>query len=106
MVDILEGTVLEVVDGEVLEVEVERVQARDAGHYGAREWIRVGDVGEVSHAQALDEEAAARMVMDYENRRVRLYVQDRDDQGRLIGDVEVLSEGQIDEPYGLNDEGE
>jgi hypothetical protein len=106
MVDILEGVVLDVVDGEMLELEVDRVEAENAGRYGARELVRVTDVANHSREDSLDEEAAARMVMDYENRRVRCYVLERDDQGRIIGEVEVLSEGDLSEPYGLNDEGE
>jgi hypothetical protein len=106
MADILEGVVMDIVDGEMLELEVDHVEARNAGEYGAREYVRVTEGGMASRQDALDEESAARMAMNYQNRRVRCFVEDRDDQGRIIGEVEVLSEGHPSEPYGIDEDGE
>src|SRR4051812_4430640 len=106
MVDIVEGVVVDVVDGEMLEVVVDHVEARDAGRYGSHEFVRVTETDHASREDALDEEAAARMALDYQDRRVRCYVEERDDQGRLIGEVEVLSQGPQRDTYGISDEGE
>src|SRR4051812_21075962 len=91
MPDILEGVVMDVVDGEMIELEVDHVDARNASQYGAREYIRVTDGSVASREDALDEEAAARMALDYQDRRVRCYVEERDDQGRIIGELEILT---------------
>lgn len=102
MVDILEGLVLDVVDGEILEVEVERVIADDPGAYGAREFVRVTEGGRSSRADAGDDEAAALMGLTYQNRRVRVIVEERDSDGRLLGDVEVGSTaGEPDPIFGI-----
>jgi hypothetical protein len=106
MTDILEGVVMDVVDGEMLELEVDRVDAEDVSEYGAREFVRVTETGRATREDALDEEAAALMALNYQNRRVRCYVEQRDDQGRIIGEIEVLSEGRPSEPYGLDEDGE
>lgn len=106
MVDILEGVVMDVVDGEMLELEIDHIEARNVGAYGAREFVRVTEVGQASRMDALDEESAARMTLNYQNRRVRCYVEERDGQGRIIGEVEVLSEGRPSEPYGIDEDGE
>jgi hypothetical protein len=106
MVDILEGMVVDVVDGEMLELVVDRVVANNAGLYGSHEFVRVTDTGHASREDSLDEEAAARMALDYQDRRVRCYVEDRDDQGRIIGEIEVLSQGPQKDAYGISDEGE
>jgi hypothetical protein len=106
MADILEGVVLDVVDGEMIELEVDHVEARNASEYGAREFIRVTEGDRASREDALDEEAAARMALDYQDRRVRCYVEQRDDAGRIIGELEILSEGKESEPYGLDHDGE
>ena len=95
MADILEGIVIDVVDGEMIELEVEHVIADDPGRYGAREFVRVTEGGLASRRDAEDSEAAA--LMDQENRRVRCYVEERDAQGRIIGEIEVLSAGSPDE---------
>ena len=106
MADILEGVVMDVVDGEMLELEVDHVEARNIGSYGAREFVRVTESGMASREDALDEESAARMALNYQNRRVRCYVEERDDQGRIIGEVEVLGEAEPSEPYGIDEDGE
>jgi hypothetical protein len=106
MSDILEGVVVDVVDGEMLEIDVDRVEAQDAGLYGSHVFVRVTETDHASREDSLDEEAAARMALDYQDRRVRCYVEDRDDQGRIIGEVEVLSQGPQRDTYGISDEGE
>ena len=106
MSDILEGVVVDIVDGEMLELEVDHVEASEGGVYGAHEFVRVTESAHASRADALDEEAAARMTLDYQDRRVRCYIENRDDQGRLIGEVEVLSQGPQGDGFGMSDEGE
>ncbi|MBA3709021.1 MAG: hypothetical protein H0W83_09410 [Planctomycetes bacterium] len=106
MPDILEGVVKDVVDGEMIELEIDHVDARNASQYGAREYIRVTDGSLASHDDALDEEAAARMALDYQDRRVRCYVEQRDQQGRIIGELEFITGGIPAEPYGLDQDGE
>ena len=101
MGDVLEGLVLDVVDGEMLEVEVAHVDADLPGLYGAREYVRVTEGGRSSRGDADQEESAALMALTYQNRRVRVLVEERDDQGRIIGEVEVLSAGQPDALYGV-----
>lgn len=101
MGDVLEGLVLDIVDGEMLELEVTQVHADHPGHYGAREYVRVTEGGGSSRADADQEESAALMALTYQNRRVRVLVEERDDQGRLLGEVEVLSEAQPDAIYGV-----
>ncbi|MBA3709548.1 MAG: hypothetical protein H0W83_12100 [Planctomycetes bacterium] len=44
----------------------------NASQYGAREYIRV---------------------LDYQDRRVRCHVEQRDNQGRIIGELEIHTEG-------------
>ncbi len=88
MADMLEGLVLDVVDGEVLELEVERVEADEPGRYGAREYIRLRFASEHDDD---NEESAAVMELTYQNRRVRCFVEQRDADGRILGEVEVLS---------------
>lgn len=104
MADILEGVVTEVVDGDTLELEVERVvEAQDAGRYGAIEMVRFAGDG----TSEMDEEAAAAAELGYENRRVRCYVLDRDEEGRIIGEIEVLGDAKGLEPrYGVDADGE
>ncbi len=97
MGDILEGLVLEVVDGEVLQLEVEHVQAQDAGAYHAREWVRVSSRGRLLRSPLLDDDATAHVHLSYEHRRVRCFVSSRDAQGRLVGEIEVLSRPPLDE---------
>jgi len=99
-VDVLEGLVLDIIDGEMLELEVEHVEVSHGHSYGAREYVRVTDAGESSRGDANLEESAALMALTYQNRHVRVLVEERDDQGRLIGEVEVLSEAQPDAIYG------
>src|SRR5689334_19541970 len=94
MADILEGVVVDVVDGEMIELEVEHVIADEPGRYGARELVRITEAGRASRADAEDSESAALMDLTYENRRVRCYVEARDDDGHLIGEVEVLGEAR------------
>jgi hypothetical protein len=101
MGDVLEGLVLDVVDGEMLEVEVEHVLAPDPGRYGAREYVRVTEGGRSTRGEADQEESAAYMGLTYQNRRVRVLVEERDDQGRLIGEVEVLGSGTPDPIFGI-----
>lgn len=102
MGDVLEGLVLDIVDGEMLELEVEHVDADLPGRYGAREYIRVTEGGRSSRGEADQEESAALMGLTYQNRRVRVLVEERDDQGRIIGEVEVLTSGQPDPIFGLS----
>ncbi len=98
MADTLDGLVLDVVDGEVLELEVEHIDADLPGRYGAREYVRLSDSRfagehEADNEEADNEEAAALMTMTYLNRRVRCFVEQRDQDGRIIAEVEVLSSG-------------
>lgn len=104
--DILEGLVLDVVDGEMLELEVEHVRAPSAHQYGAREYIRVTEGDGASREAASDEESAALMGLTYQNRRVRCYVEGRDSLGRVIAEVEVLTADQPEALYGGLDESE
>ncbi len=108
MPDIIEGLVLEVIDGEMLELEVEEVVESELYTYGARETIRVTDGNRADREDASNEETAALMALTYENRRVRCYIEERDNQGRLIADVEVLSAGEPSTLYGahVDDTGE
>jgi hypothetical protein len=102
--DILEGLVMDVVDGEMLELEVEHVHAPSAHQYGAREYIRVTEEGTASRESASDEESAALMGLTYQNRRVRCYVEGRDSLGRIIAEVEVLSADEPEALYGHLDD--
>ncbi|MBA2480715.1 MAG: hypothetical protein H0V44_08635 [Planctomycetes bacterium] len=106
MADILEGVVMDVVDGEMIELEVDRIDAPNASLYGAREFIRVSDSDHASRLDADEEESAARMALDYQDRRVRCYVEERDAAGRIIGELEILSDARRREPYGLDQDGE
>lgn len=108
MTDVIEGLVLDVIDGEMLELEVEQVIESELDTYGARETVRVTDAGRANREDAANEEAAALMALTYQNRRVRCYVEERDDAGRLIADVEVLSAAEPDTLYGahVDDAGE
>ncbi|HYE04636.1 MAG TPA: hypothetical protein VEL07_03865 [Planctomycetota bacterium] len=101
MPDILEGTVLDVVDGEMLELEVERVQSEDRRQYGARELVRVTEADLATRTDADDDEAAALMALTYQNRRVRCYVEERDRLGRIIGEVEVLQQAEPGDEFGF-----
>ena len=100
MADILEGVVLDVVDGEMLELEVERVRASGGDRYGAREFVRVTEGRLADRDDADEEESAALMALTYQNRRVRCYVEERDQLGRIIGEVEVLDASQPDGLFG------
>ncbi len=107
MADILEGLVLDVVDGEVLELEIERVEAEDPGRYGARELIRLVDSRFASEHEDDHEETAetaAMMELTYQNRRIRCFVEQRDQDGRIIGEVEVLSADTPNPSLLLNDD--
>lgn len=99
MGDILEGRILDVVDGETLELDVETVEGDQPGVYGARELVRVAEGIDANRAAAADDESAALMVMTYVGRRVRCFVEERDQVGRIIGTCEVLEDAQPDEPY-------
>ncbi len=104
MVDILEGRVLDVVEGDVIELAVERVAAGDRGSYRAREWILLGQ-SEGGPCE-IDDEIAGSVAADYDQRRVRCYVRARDGRGRIIGDIEILDAPHPDEPYGMDGDGE
>jgi hypothetical protein len=104
MADVLEGTVLDVVDGEMLELEVERVDGGEAGPYGARELVRVTEGRLADRDDADEDESAALMALTYQNRRVRCYVEERDQLGRIIGEVEVLETGEPDPLFGVSDD--
>ena len=104
MADVLEGLVLDVVDGEVLELEVERVAADEPGRYGAREFVRLTDGRFADQRAGDDDEAAALMALTYQNRRVRCYVEQRDDEGRIIGELEVLGPATPDPTYLTSDD--
>jgi hypothetical protein len=104
MADTLEGLVLDVVDGEVLELEVEHVHADEPGRYGAREFIRLSEGRFADEHAAEDDEAAALMALTYQNRRVRCFVEQRDEEGRIIGEVEVLGPATPDPTYLVTDD--
>ncbi len=101
MADILEGIVLDIVDGEVFELEVTRVEQGDTSQYGAREYIRAMDPDRPGSV-ASDHESAALMALTYQNRHVRCYVLERDGLGRLSAEVEVQSAAEPDALYGGN----
>jgi hypothetical protein len=103
MADILEGRVLDVIEGDVIELAVERVARGDLSRYRAREWVLLRAAGEPCE---IDDELAASSTSPYHQRRVRLYVRSRDDQGRILGEIEVLDAPHPDEPYGMDDDGE
>ena len=105
MSDILEGVVIDVVDGEMIELEVERVRGHELGSYGAHVLVRVTEGGHGFHHEALNDEEAARMLLDFENRRVRCVVLAKDDEGHLIGDIEVLGSALAHEE-GTDEDGE
>ena len=96
MADILIGLVLDIIDGEMLELDVEYAEDGILGHYGAHEYVRVCEGDRSSRHDADADECAALMAVTYQNRRVRVLVQGRDDQGSLIGVVDVLTESQSD----------
>jgi hypothetical protein len=106
MSDILEGRVTDVVDGEMLELAVDHVRARDPSQYGAQELVRVTGANEASRANAAEDEAAALMALTYQNRRVRCYVEERDSAGRIIGEIEVLSADEPEAIFGTTDDAE
>jgi hypothetical protein len=105
MSDILEGVVMDVAQDGMLELAVEHVEAADAGRYHQHEWVRlpVGGSRSVDGPQAV---MSAVPGTGLEHRRVRCYIQCRDDQGRLVGEVEVLANAPLVEPYGLDEHGE
>lgn len=96
MADILEGLVIDIIDGEMLELDVEYAEAGIPGHYGAHEYVRVCERDRSGRHDADADECAALMAVTYQNRRVRVLVQGRDDQGSLIGVVDVLTESESD----------
>ena len=104
MADILEGVVLDVVDGEMLELEVDHVQGADLGPYGGHELVRVTEGRLADRDDADEEESAALMALTYQNRRVRCYVEERDQLGRIIGEIEVLGPGEPDPLFGGDDD--
>ncbi len=104
MPDILEGTIRDVVEGEMLELEVDHVQSADRNQYGARELLRVTEIEQADRTDADDDEAAALMTLTYQNRRVRCYVEERDRFGRIIGEVEVLQPAEPDPQFGFSDD--
>jgi hypothetical protein len=106
MSDIIEGVVVDVVDGEMIELEVEHVHGHSLGSYGARVLVRVTEGGHGFHSEALNDEEAAHMMMDFANRRVRCSVIAKDDEGRLIGDLEVLGFAKHDDTDSPDDSGE
>ncbi len=106
MVDILEGRVLDVVEGDVIELAVEHVAAGDGGRYRSREWILLGKPVAAHEPSEIDDEMAGSAAADYDQRRVRCYVRSRDGQGRIIGDIEILDAPHPDEPYGIDGDGE
>lgn len=104
MADVLEGVVLDVVDGEMLELEVDTVSSQDHHQYGAHELVRVTESHLADWADADDAETAALLTLTYQNRRVRCYVEERDQLGRILGVVEVLGWGEPDPQYGYSDD--
>ncbi len=104
MADVLEGVVLDVVDGEMLELEVDHVQSLDHHQYGAHELVRVTESHLAVRSDADDDESAALLALTYQNRRVRCYVEERDQLGRIIGVVEVLGLGEPDPLFGYSDD--
>ncbi len=104
MADILEGTVLDVLDGEMLELEVDHVQSADRHQYGAHELVRVAAGWLADGAETDDDEATALMTLLYHHRRVRCYVEERDQFGRIVGDVEVVPPPEPDERFGFADD--
>jgi hypothetical protein len=106
MMDILEGRVLDVVGGAMIELAVDRVAAGDGGRYRSREWILLGQAVGAHEPSVIDDKMADSAPAAYDQRRVRCHVRSRDGQGRIVGDGEILDVPHPDEPYGIDGDGE
>lgn len=84
MEDIIQGSVINVVDGDTFDMAVEKVGTNNTYTYNDQETIRIAGIDEPELNTTSGQRSKKALESELLHKRVRCYVQTRDKYGRLV----------------------